>query len=380
MAFYEMTSNCLREIPATTFYAAGIRERADLQRLLRDQIEIAAADTLVVAEEFGDWENSNRRIDLLALDKDANLVVIELKRTEDGGHMELQALRYAAMVSTMTFEKVEEVFTTYRRRLGKDGEARSELLDFLGWEDPGDHPFAEEVRIVLISAEFSKELTTSVMWLNKQGLDIRCIRLKPYADNGRVLVDVQRIIPLPEADDYMIRIRKKQEGDRVRREEDTPRNEFRRKFWEGLLQYLANNGHPWAQGRDTTKESWIASGVGKTGVGVNAVMGQGSRLRVEIYCSKDPDKELFKALYAHKAEIESKVQGENVSWERLRDGGASRVAVYRPYDKDQAAEDTPYRTELFVWICKNMTTLRGIAKQYLVEKQDSESGAAAGGI
>jgi RecB family endonuclease NucS len=55
--------------------------------IFREQVEIVAPDTLVVAEEFGEWEDSRRRIDLLGLDKDANLVVIELKRTEDGGHM-----------------------------------------------------------------------------------------------------------------------------------------------------------------------------------------------------------------------------------------------------------------------------------------------------
>jgi len=32
----------------------------------------------------------------------------ELKRTEDGGHMGLQAVRYAAMVSAMPFEKAVE--------------------------------------------------------------------------------------------------------------------------------------------------------------------------------------------------------------------------------------------------------------------------------
>ncbi len=51
-----------------------------------------APDLLVVSEEFGEWDDSRRRIDLLAIDRDANLVVIELKRTEDGGHMELQAI------------------------------------------------------------------------------------------------------------------------------------------------------------------------------------------------------------------------------------------------------------------------------------------------
>ena len=36
MAFYEITRDCLREIPNTTFAVAGIRERDDLQRLLRN--------------------------------------------------------------------------------------------------------------------------------------------------------------------------------------------------------------------------------------------------------------------------------------------------------------------------------------------------------
>lgn len=33
-------------------------------------------------------------------------MVVELKRTDDGGHMELQAIRYAAMVSSMVFADV----------------------------------------------------------------------------------------------------------------------------------------------------------------------------------------------------------------------------------------------------------------------------------
>jgi RecB family endonuclease NucS len=106
MPIFEITHEAIRKITETSFSAAGIKERSDLQRLLRTQIEVISPETLIVSEEFGEWEDSKRRIDLLGIDRDANLVVIELKRTEDGGHMELQAIRYAAMVSTMTFEKV----------------------------------------------------------------------------------------------------------------------------------------------------------------------------------------------------------------------------------------------------------------------------------
>jgi RecB family endonuclease NucS len=115
MAIFELQSRLLKKIEETTFEAEGIKERRDLQSLLREQIEVVIKDVLIVAEEFGDWEDSRRRIDLLGLDKDANLVVIELKRKEDEVH-ELQAIRYAAMISTMTFEKLIEKSQSFYRR------------------------------------------------------------------------------------------------------------------------------------------------------------------------------------------------------------------------------------------------------------------------
>jgi len=217
MAIYEISSDKFRKIDETSFSNAGLRERQDLQRLLRSQIEIVSPDTLVISEEFSQWEDSNRRIDLLGIDKDANLVVIELKRTEDGGHMELQSIRYAAMISAMTFERAVEVYTGYLKRNGSTENARLSLLEFLEWGEPDEDRFAQDVRIVLVSAEFSKELTTSVIWLNERGLDIECVRIKPYSDNGRILADIQQVIPLPEAEDYRVRLKEKQQRERAAR-------------------------------------------------------------------------------------------------------------------------------------------------------------------
>ena len=138
----------------------------------------------VVAEEFGDWEDSRRRIDLLAVDKNANLVVIELKRTTDGGHMELQSVRYASMVSTMTFGRAVQIHAEFLGRLGeKPEEAQQRLLEFLGLEEPDEAAFAADVRIILVSEDFGKELTTAVLWLRDHDIDICCVRLHPY-QNG----------------------------------------------------------------------------------------------------------------------------------------------------------------------------------------------------
>lgn len=218
MPIYEFASEEIRPLNKTTFGLVQLQERRDLQRLLRANVSVVAPDTLVIAEEFVDWDESRRRIDLLGIDRDANLVVIELKRTEDGGHMELQAIRYAAMVSTITFDQAADVFARYLTQIGKaDTDARAELLDFLGWDEPDEDAFAQDVRIVLASAEFSRELTTSVLWLIERGIDIRCVRLQPYDVDGRVLVDVQQIIPLPEVAEYQVRVTEKKRKEREAR-------------------------------------------------------------------------------------------------------------------------------------------------------------------
>jgi hypothetical protein len=212
VAIFEVTQNYLVPVAETRLSLEGITERMDLQRLLRDQIEVVAPETMVLSEEFGSFDDSRRRIDLLALDRDANVVVVELKRGADG-FMDLQALRYAAMVSTLTFEQAIDAHASYLERRGLDQDASEALLDFLGWDEPNEDDFAQQVRIVLAAAEFSRELTTAVLWLNEHDLDIRCVRLQPYSLRGQILVDVQQVLPLPEATEYQVRVREK-----VRRE------------------------------------------------------------------------------------------------------------------------------------------------------------------
>ena len=217
MPLFRIDDRKILRIESTTFEAHGMRERNDLQDMLRSQIKVIAPDVLVVAEEFGEWEDSHRRIDLLGIDKDANLVVIELKRDEGGKHMELQALRYAAMISALTFSRLIEIYEDSLSDQGNDIDAKQELLGFLDWDEVDEDGFGNTVRIVLVAADFSKELCTTVMWLNDFGIDIRCVRITPYQHHGELVLDVQAVIPLPEVADFQIRIREKRKAQEVQR-------------------------------------------------------------------------------------------------------------------------------------------------------------------
>ncbi len=231
MAVYKLSGDELIPLETTSFEREGLRERNDLQRLLRSKIGFLAPDTLLIAEEFGDWDEGRRRIDLLALDKQANLVVIELKRHETGAHMELQAIRYAAMVSTMTFERAVAAHASYLRGIGDPSDAASSILEFLEWDEPREDEFACDIRIVLVSAEFSKELTTAVLWLNERSLDIRCVRMRPCKSDGVLFLDVQQVIPLPEAEEYQVRVREQSTERRIARSDTRDLTKY---LFEGL--------------------------------------------------------------------------------------------------------------------------------------------------
>jgi hypothetical protein len=207
---YEISGDSLVSHDAAEFRALDLYEKRDLQRLLREDISVLGDDLLVIAEEYSNWEDAKRRIDLLAVDQTGRLVVIELKRTETGGHMDLQAVRYAAMVSSLSFEDVLEAFESHsaRHRSDDDVDPRSELETFLDTAD--DEPeISSDVRIILVSADFGPEITTTALWLSGFGVDIRCVRLVPYEISGKVLLDIQQVLPLPEAADYQVRLRRK---------------------------------------------------------------------------------------------------------------------------------------------------------------------------
>ena len=326
MSLYRVTSDKLESVSRTTFAAESLLERKDLQRLLRRDITPIGDDLMVIAEEYGDWEDSNRRIDLLCLAKDAGLVVVEIKRTDDGGHMELQAIRYAAMVSSMTLEQAIQAYT--RTRGGEEDPARSEVLSFLQLESADEAELTGEVRIVLVSADFSTELTTAVLWLNQHELDITCVRLRPYRMGDEILIDATQIIPLPEAADYEVKVRAQE---KEKRKVLGARQEVFRKFWAQFIdrsklrtQLLTN--------RTPTDSHWLSAGIGRSGFTLNTLLVQ-QQGQVECYIrlagGEEKSKAAFHALLARKEEIEAKFGGA-LDWQELPGRQGCRICTELP--------------------------------------------------
>lgn len=100
-------------VPNLTAFKDNHTKERDVQNIIKSNPKILGEDLLIINEELSPCEDSKKRLDLLALDKSGKLVVIELKRNDDGFHMDLQAIRYASMIRLFSIQDVIRHYQDY---------------------------------------------------------------------------------------------------------------------------------------------------------------------------------------------------------------------------------------------------------------------------
>ncbi len=324
----DQTTKTASAAPQPTFAEMTLKERFDIQEWILACPELLGEELLIITVEFDRFDRTSERLDLLAVDKRGKLVVIELKRTAVGSKADLQALRYAAYCSTLGIDDLAELHAAHlKQRTQKDlsaAEAREIIIEFL--ENPEFVEFDDQPRIILAAEEFPAEITATLLWLRSFDLDISAVRLRPYQVGGQLLVDCSVIIPLPEAESFIIRRERK---DVRKQREMRGRGEAYLPWFQALIDSLRED-HQFTNARVAQPQNWysFASGFARVPYSV-AFTQQG--LRAEVYLDsgeQDENKRVFKTLLAQREEIELEF-GEPLSWEELDERRASRIGIYR---------------------------------------------------
>ncbi len=203
----------IERVESSSFVALNVWERTYIQEWVRRHPEILGGDLLIVSMEFDRFLGSRDRLDLLAVDRKGNLVVVELKRNPSADYADLQSIRYAAMISTMTIEQLLPYYADYHERnsgerVSKE-ELRAKILEFVEIEEFEE--LSSQPRIILCSEDFSQEISTTVLWLRGFGLDIACVRLTPHSLEDKLILVSEKIIPLRETEQYVIGVQEKEE-------------------------------------------------------------------------------------------------------------------------------------------------------------------------
>jgi RecB family endonuclease NucS len=102
--------NNIEQVEKITFKSEGLKERQNLQEWIAKNPESLGEDLLIIQKEFAGFDDTNERLDLLALDKKGNLVIIENKLDDTGRDVVWQSLKYASYCSSLNSQGIKDIF------------------------------------------------------------------------------------------------------------------------------------------------------------------------------------------------------------------------------------------------------------------------------
>ncbi len=333
-------SNSITPLTVRTFGDLGFRERSNLQEWIAKTPSCLGEELLIIQKEFSGFSDTNERLDLLALDKQGSLVLIENKLDDTGRDVTWQALKYASYCSRLTKENILNIYQEYLQQSDVASDAREHITEFLGegYEDIIINKGITTQRIILVAANFRKEVTSTVLWLLNFGLRVKCFRVTPYSMGEQHFLNVEQIIPTKDSEEFMIGIADKEREEVEGTTAEKNRHTIRREFWIEVLGMMATKSNLF-QNISSGPYGWIGAGSGVRGLGFNFAASR-KYGRAELYIergNKEENKFIFDLLLEKKAAIETAFGGELI-WERLPDGQASRIKSEMAgnlFDRDQ---------------------------------------------
>lgn len=341
-----------------SFSELKLTERYDLQEWIADNPRILGENLLIIQKEFDGFSDTNERLDLLALDENGKLVIIENKLDDSGKDVVWQALKYVSYCATLTKSEITEIYQRYLKQ-GNAQEKISEFYDGQDYESIRLNAVEGDQRIILVAANFRKEVTSTVLWLrNYHGVDITCIKVTPYKDGDKLYLDAEQILPIQDIGDYQIRLSAKKEEEK----EEVARYKKRYSFWEKALPVLKakssiyNNASP-------TKDHWISGASGYSGIGFNTVILMNGA-RVELYIDTGEEHRntsIFEKLKSKENDIDTAL-AKRLTWYELPGKRACKICVeYQGF----GLYDEEHWNEIIHWLADNMFVFYDIFKSLL---------------
>lgn len=360
----DRTQNRLSRLVQKRFSDLNLRERDHLQEWLANQPDALGEDLLVIQKEFDGFDETRERLDLLALDKDGNLVVIENKLDDSGRDVTWQALKYTAYVSSLTKTQIVDIYQQYLDRFCGGGNAVARLCEFMGVEDLGEiilNPGTDQ-RIVFIAANFRREVTATVLWLLSRGIQAQCFKVTPFMLGDELIIDIQQIIPTPEAADFMISMSNKDGEEKATQDTQKHRHKLRLAFWEQALEQLRADGVTLYQNISPGKDHWLSAGSGVSSCPYNLIFSR-DEARVELEMRRadaTANKWLFDRLHAEKAAIEAAF-GHPLDWRRMEDKKACKILFAQDFD----GYDRTSWPQMIGWISEHIRKLEAALREPL---------------
>ncbi|MFA8300582.1 MAG: DUF4268 domain-containing protein [Hyphomicrobiales bacterium] len=319
--------NKISKLEEKTFSDLGFKEKEHLQEWLADNPKALGEDLLIIQKEFSGFMDTNERLDLLALDKQGNIVVIENKLDDSGKDVTGQVLKYASYCSSLSKEHIRNIYQEFLNRSGVSISAEEKLSEFFDGVDFDELSLNQgaKQRIAIVAGKFRKEVTSTVLWLMNYKIRIQCFKVTPFALDDQLFLNLEQILPIKDTDYFSISMADKTQDDISSQETLKSRHHTRLDFWNSFL-LESNKSNSLYRNISPSKDSYLQLGIGLGGVTINIVVSKlYARCEVNINRgNQQENKDIFDQFLNQKKAIEDAFYDQLI-WERMDDKVSSRI-------------------------------------------------------
>ena len=361
----DAAANRIKPLEVKRFTDLGFTERKHLQEWLENYPQALSPgegdELLIIQKEFDGFDDTRERLDLLAIDKEGNLVIIENKLDDSGRDVVWQALKYASYCANLKKQQVVEIFQRYLNQKAQlegaePANAEKVLLEFLLADDLQSVQLntLKSQRLILVAAHYRKEVTNTVLWLSQFGVICQCFKVTPYQAGTELFLNVEQIIPTPEAADFMIGMMAKEAEEKSASNEQKSRHTLRLAFWEQTLEAFGRSNCSLFSNISPAKDHWLNAGSGISGMGYQLIFGKNEvRVGLSLQNSRaEANSFVFNRLENMQAQIETDF-GDELVWLPLPDKIACRIQ----YEKSVDGYNKANWPEMTQWLVEHMIRL-----------------------
>jgi len=196
----------------------GRVSEAKLEEWLIGDPELAGEPLLVLGSQLAEFAEDRDRLDVLAVDRNGELVLLELKVDGAFRLTDLQALAYAAGYAALPPSHLAEIL---RKRLEKQAgepkaleDAKAAIAAFVEIVDEFEEwAPSRRVRIKLIAPGYPKRVLNTVKWLGDvYAMPIEAIQCQLFEDaTGKLSLTFERLLPLKSDDAFDLTVKEAEE-------------------------------------------------------------------------------------------------------------------------------------------------------------------------
>lgn len=157
-----------------------------LQDILCKDISIADPNLMVIGREVP--TDFNKRIDILAINRDGDLVVVELKRNKTPRDIVAQTLEYGAWVRGIENDEIAQIYSRYQEKFPQDageGSIDEVFCQRFGMAEMPDE-LNESHQLVIVASELDSQTERIVTYLAEEhAVNINAVFFRVFKDGDR---------------------------------------------------------------------------------------------------------------------------------------------------------------------------------------------------